>query len=404
MKVGIYNPSTGAGHSLGGSESVVAVLAEILAQSHQVDIIHHNPSLTKEQLTELSGADLRRVHLRSLPTHDVMRSSRNPLLRRKARLLDVDLSKPYDLFINSIHHVPVFCHAPRGGLFIHFPFSNPVYLLPELQLGIKLPWRLLKRAWGHWTLWRRSRGHWEWQKEMDSYQLKMVNSEFTRGWTKRWWGIDCEVIYPPVATNFQQRAKTNRILSVGRFTSRGVLKRQLEMATAFQQVQEECLPDWQYICAGGLGDFAGDQAYVESVRKVLAAGDRSAAAVLVNVERNKLRELYEQAKIFWHATGYGEDEAAYPELTEHFGIVTVEAMAAGCVPIVINKGAQPEIVQHGVNGFLWNTLEELQEYTALVARDEALCRQLSEAARARARFFSREQFAERFLRSLQPIL
>src|SRR5262249_31745169 len=83
--------------------------------------------------------------------------------------------------------------------------------------------------------------------------------------------------------------------------------------------------------------------------------------------------------------------------TEHFGIVTVEAMAAGCVPVVVNKGGQREIVQHGVNGFLWNTLEELKGYTQLLARDEPLWARLSDAARLRARDFSREGFRRRSL-------
>ena len=79
----------------------------------------------------------------------------------------------------------------------------------------------------------------------------------------------------------------------------------------------------------------------------------------------------------FRAAGYGVDEAAYPQNLEHFGIVTVEAMSYGCVPVVINKGGQAEIVQHGVNGFLWNSLEELAEYTLLLAQNEPLRAQIT---------------------------
>ena len=72
-------------------------------------------------------------------------------------------------------------------------------------------------------------------------------------------------------------------------------------------------------------------------------------------------------------------------------------MSAGCVPLVINKGGQPEIVQHGVSGFVWENLGELKMYTEMVMRDEHMRAQLAEAARARAAFFSREQFINRFL-------
>jgi len=36
---------------------------------------------------------------------------------------------------------------------------------------------------------------------------------------------------------------------------------------------------------------------------------------------------------------------------EHFGITTVEAMAAGCVPLVYDSGGQAEIVSSGYNGY-----------------------------------------------------
>ena len=95
------------------------------------------------------------------------------------------------------------------------------------------------------------------------------------------------------------------------------------------------------------------------------------AEVVANLGRDCLKKYFELAKVFWHAAGYGESEQR-PEMFEHFGIVTVEAMAAGCVPVVINKGGQSEIVRHGVSGFLWDTFDELKEYTLLLARDDGL--------------------------------
>jgi len=75
-------------------------------------------------------------------------------------------------------------------------------------------------------------------------------------------------------------------------------------------------------------------------------------------------------------------------------------MAAGCVPVVINKGGQREIVHHGVNGFHWETLEELKHYTEKLIKDASLRRTMSEAARARAKFFSRDAFARNFVAPL----
>ena len=123
-----------------------------------------------------------------------------------------------------------------------------------------------------------------------------------------------------------------------------------------------------------------------------------------NLTRQQLKQTFETAGIFWHAAGYGEDEDLHPELTEHFGIVTVEAMAAGCVPVVIRKGGQSEIVQHGISGYLWDTVDELIEYTDRLIKDAALRERMSNAARLRAQCFSRDVFIERFLGLLQPLL
>jgi glycosyltransferase involved in cell wall biosynthesis len=124
---------------------------------------------------------------------------------------------------------------------------------------------------------------------------------------------------------------------------------------------------------------------------------RCQARVLANVGAAELKRAYERAKIFWHATGYGEDDLRRPDLAEHFGMATAEAMAAGCVPIVINRGGQREIVEHGVNGFLWDTVEELKEYTLRLTHDDRLLTRMSESARRRAQCFSRENFLRPFL-------
>jgi glycosyltransferase involved in cell wall biosynthesis len=91
----------------------------------------------------------------------------------------------------------------------------------------------------------------------------------------------------------------------------------------------------------------------------------------------------------------GEDENQHPERMEHFGITTAEAMSAGCVPVVINKGGQTEIVRHGVDGFLWNTVQELKEYTVRLINDNALQGKMGEESVARSQDFSMEKFEQR---------
>jgi glycosyltransferase involved in cell wall biosynthesis len=235
---------------------------------------------------------------------------------------------------------------------------------------------------------------------MTGYQVKASISQFTQEWTQRQWEISTQVLYPPSEGGFGVADKQDIILSVGRFATRGHTKKQMEMMTTFQKLKKSCPPEWTYCCAGSLDDYPEDQAFFADVQRV---GTTCGAQAVTNLRRDELKHQYERAKIFWHATGLGIDEEKQPADMEHYGITTVEAMAAGCVPIVINKGGQKEIVQHGVSGFLWNTLEELQECTLLVMRDEALRRKMSDAARTRAAHFSRDSFVSRTMDLLQPL-
>jgi glycosyltransferase involved in cell wall biosynthesis len=114
----------------------------------------------------------------------------------------------------------------------------------------------------------------------------------------------------------------------------------------------------------------------ESQRPYLAQVEAAAAGLPVTVVPNAPRavvdDLLSTASVFWSATGYGEDEQKNPWASEHFGMTTVEAMAGGCVPVVIDRAGQKEIVREGVDGYRWSTPEQLLERTAQLAGDEAL--------------------------------
>ncbi len=51
---------------------------------------------------------------------------------------------------------------------------------------------------------------------------------------------------------------------------------------------------------------------------------------------------------------------------EPFGMVMIEAMAVGCPVIAFNRGAAPEIVDHGTSGFLTQTVDEMVDYISRI--------------------------------------
>jgi len=392
VKIGIYNEASGG--KLGGSDALVAVLAEGVGRFHEVDLVHHLSSLSTQQLAQFASVDLSRVQLRYVDRQrDPFGHSTFPWRRyRDARQWHAALSQPYDLFVNVTHGIPPFCHAPHGVLLVLFPLFRPPYVTPTAtQTSDKrfLVWRHLRRS--YYT--------WEWKARLDTYQTKVAISRYAQEWTERLWGVKCQVLYPPATSRQPANEKLDRIISVGRFSFGGHRKRQLEMVQSFAQLRRELNDKVDYACIGGLGDSHEDLAYFEEVD---AAARSCGADVRTNVASPELAALLAKAKVFWHATGFGDDTEQSPELAEHFGIAVVEAMAAGCVPVVVNKGAHPEIVQHGVNGFLWNTLDELREHTHRLMADDELRKRMAEAAKARAREFSREAFIDRALAVLSP--
>ncbi len=138
-----------------------------------------------------------------------------------------------------------------------------------------------------------------------------------------------------------------------------------------------------------------EKRHLDYLRRVRAEAAGYPIYIHTDISFPELTKLYRQAKIYWHACGYGENVERNAMRFEHFGITTVEAMAAGCVPVVINKAGQVEIVRHGEDGFLWNSLGQLQRYTMELIEDEALRQRMSRAAIERSRRFGREAFAQR---------
>ncbi len=64
---------------------------------------------------------------------------------------------------------------------------------------------------------------------------------------------------------------------------------------------------------------------------------------------------------------------------EPFGLVVAEAMAAGAPVVATPTGSLPELVEHGVTGFLGRTDEELAAFVREIGRiDRAACRRRAE--------------------------
>ncbi len=235
-------------------------------------------------------------------------------------------------------------------------------------------------------------------KFLDSYDKILSISQYSKKWVKKLWDKESTILYPPVdVEDFKPSGKDNIILSVGRFFPEHHNKKQLEMAQNFIDLytkKSEVMKNFTLYLAGGVENKAEHIDYVKSIKKL---SENFPIKVLTNIDWDKLVELFSRSLIFWHASGMGEDENRHPEKFEHFGITTVEAMASGCIPVVINKGGQTEIIQNGYNGFLFESWDELKEITLKICSGNIDFNSIRENAAKSSKKFSSENFERELL-------
>ena len=220
------------------------------------------------------------------------------------------------------------------------------------------------------------------------------NSEYTKSFLDKRFFIKTKVLYPPVKFYPKDFKKENIILHVGRFRVQNVksgdYKKQKVMINVFKEMVNKDLKNWRFVLAVSVN--TKDKTAFDAMKK---SAENFPIEFLVNKSNSELWEIYSKAKIYWHASGFGENLQKHPEFAEHFGISTVEAMGAGVVPVVINEGGQKEIVTDGKDGFLWNTITELQVKTKKLINDEKFLNDVADEARIRAKDFSKEKFCQK---------
>jgi len=226
----------------------------------------------------------------------------------------------------------------------------------------------------------------------------ITNSLYTQNWLSAW-GVKSEVIYPYIddsllSIDVASLKKERFILSVGRFFSHLHSKRQDVLIRLFLEAKKRSpsLADYKLILAGGL--MPDDEEYFNSLKK-LAGGDTS-IVFYPNISHAKLLTLYKKSRIYWHAAGYEADEKKYPDRVEHLGITPLEAMSAGCLCVCYRAGGPKEIIEDGVNGFLFENDAELINKTESILNNKEQQKMITENAKEFVtRNFSYTVFKER---------
>lgn len=350
MKIAIYSPYL---DTLGGGEKYMMTIAETFGKE-EVDVLldKHLGSIgadeLKKKLSDRFNVNLKNTNFIKAPIGEG--SNFFPRLF---------FLKKYDLCF----------YLTDGSIFYPFARRNILHIQSPL---VGQPATSL---WG--------------KIKLNGWDLIIYNSHFTKEAAKNNWPLVSQVIYPPVdIAKIKPLKKRRYILSVGRFFGYLKDKKHGVLIRAFKDLYKDNRVDgWSLHLVGSAGE--GDRTYLEQL-KGLTQG--LPVNFYPNLNYDSLIKLYGESSIYWHAAGFKETD---PTKMEHFGISTVEAMAGGCIPVVINKGGQPEIVESGKAGFLWNTLTELKELTIQLANNEQLRFQMSKKAILASQKFAKRRFAEK---------
>lgn len=347
LKIGVYSPYL---DTSGGGERYMLTIAEILSGGNSVDVFLD-------------------THLQELNIKEI--------ISKNSKLLNLDLSKvnfinaPFGKDTNFLERAnflkkyDCIFYLTDGSIFYSSAKKSILHIQSPVKVNNSSLWKKIKRT---------------------SWNLIIYNSNFTKDYCAEYWNLRGEVVYPPVdIKSFKSIKKKKQIVSVGRFSP---VKKQKEMIDTFKKLVDSKKADnWIFHIAGSAMD--GDLTFVDELK---AISTDYPIQIHTNLNFDTLKKLYSESAIYWHAAGFGKED---PIKREHFGITTVEAMASGCVPIVVNLGGQKEIVEDGKNGYLWNSLEQLENKTLNLIGDEKMRDKLSENAVNSAEKFSKEKFAEK---------
>ena len=367
MSIAIYDHGL---HFIGGGQKYVATIASLLQNEFDITFIA-NKSVAISDLESWYGLNLSGCKVKIIPLAFYEKRGMQCI---DSSIITEDMENPfdeiaresknYDIFINANQLEKVKPLSPLSVFFCHFPnsFRNRHFAV-------------------------------------DNYTFIIANSQFTVKWLEKRWNLKPTfMLYPPVEMATVKVPKEKIILAVGQFEAGGT-KKQIELIKTFRSLLADYpaeLQGWRLILAGS---SIPKNPYLKTVQNFLKQDSR-AIELKVNADLDEVKSLYAKSSIFWHACGLGE---VNPQRFEHFGMATVEAMQNSCAPIVFGGGGQPEIVDHGRSGFLFNTVEELCQYSHQLIVNPDLLAELQAGAQQRSQNFRLSHF-EKKVKSFFEIL
>lgn len=256
------------------------------------------------------------------------------------------------------------------------------YRYPNSGFSSSLPWRLAAQGYGFFL------------KAWNGFPARkalVVNSQFMRDVVRAHLGREAVVVYPPVDVELFKRAgermeREDLVVTVSRLRP----GKRLDLIPRIARLVKKA--DFKIVA---LEDKASGNAAILLRKAIKTLGLKDRVDLLVNQPSWKLAEVLASAKLYLHT-----------QPLEAFGIAIVEAMAAGCVPVVPRSGGPwLDILasKEGAYGFSYRSFAEAARRINVLLEDKRLWEKVSRIARERALAFDRSIFERRIVALLEDI-
>jgi glycosyltransferase involved in cell wall biosynthesis len=356
---------------LGGEEKLCLSFIEALkASNHHVTLFtveKTNWESVKRVFGKVTLPD-EEIFTTPLPIHDnfskvftLMFSYTNYL----AGLIKLTSRRKYNAVVNTYGDL---FNSIADITYVHFPIRATLDYCQIPAFASPFKWKIYSKVYDLSSLFT------------DSIKpsILLTNSKFTQQVIKKYLNKDSLLLHPPVAVqNYISKnvKRKNYIITISKFTPKRCLHKIPLIACRTRNVK--------FIVIGVADKYSLET--IQNLRKTISMHHVEDRVILSpNVSRSTLINYLTEAKAYLHVMPF-----------EHFGISVVEAMAAGCVPIVHRSGGPwLDILnqQQGESGFSYITIEEAAQIIDLIMSNESLRRDVSFNAQRRALLYDTSVF------------
>jgi starch synthase len=180
-------------------------------------------------------------------------------------------------------------------------------------------------------------------------------------------------------------------------------------AESFRPGARTAAPGVRFLCAGAVNARKGIPLLLEAWRTVATPESRLTIAGALRADRRHLLEGIEGLALRG-AVPHAEmpdlysssDVLVFPSYHDGFGLVILEAMAAGLPVIATSASAGPDLIADGEDGFVIDAgdRDALAARMQRLARDPGLVQRMGQAARDKARQHTWQRYGEAWLQLL----